>query len=160
MPYNEKPIIGAQIMPSHHLPKPNYPAVVMEKPSMESLDSAYVYSGQQPMSTREYDPTSTNPSSPFYAHPTTRTSFEQQKSESRTDIRIYEHDLESGSQVVVPMKKETANWPANIHKKDLCCQKRSLNPMKSLSRKQKLWTKVVIALIIVGAAVGLGIGIS
>ena len=147
-------------MPSHDLLKPNYPSVVTEKPSMESFDSTYVLSTQPPTATSEYDPTSTNPCSAFYSHPTTRTSFEQHKSESRTDVRIYEHDLESGSQVIVPMKKEAQNWPANISKKDLCCQKRSLNPMRNLSRKQKLWTKVAIALIIVGAAVGLGIGIS
>lgn len=129
---------------------------------MESLDSTYGLStiNQPPTSTSEYDPTSRNPCSPFYSHPTTRTSFEQQKSESRTDIRIYEHDLESGSQVVVPMKKESVGWPQNIRRKDLCCQKRSLNPMRTLSKKQKLWTKVVIILFIVGAAVGLGIGIS
>ena len=159
---NEKPTIGAQIMPSHDLPKPNYPAVVLEKPSMESLDSTYALSAsnQPPTYTGEYDPTSSNPCSAFYSHPTTRTSFERQKSESRTDIRIYEHDLESGSQVVVPTKKETVGWPQNIGKKDLCCQKKSLNPMKKLSKKQKLWTKVAIILFIVGAAVGLGIGIS
>ena len=162
MTYNEKPTIGAQIMPSYNLPKPNYPAAILEKPSLESLDSAYVLStaNQPSTSSDEYDPTSTNPCSAFYSHPTTRTSFEQQKSESKTDIRIYEHDLESGSQVVVPTKKEGKAWPESIRKKDLCSEKRSLNPMRKLSKKQKLWTKVVIALFIVGAAVGLGIGIS
>ena len=129
---------------------------------MESLDSSYALmaSNQFLASKAEYDPTSTNPCSPFYAHPTTRTSFEQQKNESRINIRIYEHDLESGSQVVVPMKREKNAWPKTVREKDLCCQKRSLNPMRRLSKKQKMWVKVVIALVIIGAAVGLGIGIA
>lgn len=34
------------------------------------------------------------------------------------------------------------------------------NPMRKLNKRQKLWAKLLIALLIVGAAVGLGIGIS
>ncbi|CAF9906172.1 MAG: hypothetical protein HETSPECPRED_006090 [Heterodermia speciosa] len=162
MTYSEKSSIGATILPSSELPKPNYPAVILEKPSMESLDSSYAVSAANhlPASKEEYDPTSTNPCSPFYSHPTTRTSFEQQKTESKTNIRIYEHDLESGSQVVVPMKRESKASVEKIGKKDLCCPRRSFNPMRRLSKKQKLWIKLVIALAIVGAAVGLGLGIA
>ena len=80
--------------------------------------------------------------------------------ESKTNIRIYEHDLESGSQVVVPTTTESRVWQERVGKRDLCCQKRSRNPMKRLSKKQALWVKVLIGLVIVGAAVGLGIGIA
>ena len=162
MMYNQKPSIGATVLSSGDLPKPSYPPVILEKPSMESLDSSYVMStnDQIPASKEEYDPTSTNPCSPFYSHHTTRTSLEQQMTESKTNIRIYEHDLESGSQVVVPMRKESKVWPQTIGKRDLCCQKRSRNPMNRLSKKQALWVKVLIGLVIVGAAVGLGIGIA
>ena len=149
-------------MPSNNLPKPSYPATVLEKPSMESLDSSYAMSpeSQIPASKEEYDPTSRNPCSPFYSHPTTRTSFEQQKNESMTNIRIYEHDLEAGSHVVIPTKKERKASSESIVKKDLCCQKRSRNPMMRLSKRQRLWVKILIAFIVVGAAVGLGIGIA
>ena len=159
---SEKPLVGATILPSSDLPKPNYPAVILEKPSMESLDSSFAMSAanQLPASKEEYDPTSTNPCSAFYSHPTTRTSFEQQKNESKTNIRIYEHDLESGSQVVVPMKRESKASVERIGKKDLCCPRRSINPMRRLSKKQRIWIKLVIALIVVGAAVGLGLGIA
>ena len=162
MTYGEKSFVGATILPSSGLPKPNYPAVILEKPSMESLDSSYAMSAANhlPASKEEYDPTSTNPCSAFYSHPTTRTSFEQQKTESKTKIRIYEHDLESGSQVVVPMKRESKASVEKVGKKDLCCQRRSFNPMQRLSQKQRMWVKLAIALVIVGAAVGLGLGIA
>ena len=162
MTYSEKSSVGATILPSSDLPKPSYPAVILEKPSLESLDSSYAMSAanHMPASKEEYDPTSTNPCSAFYSHPTTRTSFEQQKTESKTNIRIYEHDLESGSQVVVPMKRESKALVEKIGKKDLCCQRRSFNPMRRLSKKPKIWVKMIIALIIIGAAVGLGLGIA
>ncbi len=32
--------------------------------------------------------------------------------------------------------------------------------MRKLNKRQKLWAKIIIALLIVGAAVGIGIGIS
>ena len=162
MTYSEKSSVGATILPSSDLPKPSYPAVILEKPSLESLDSSYAMSAanHMPASKEEYDPTSTNPCSAFYSHPTTRTSFEQQKTESKTNIRIYEHDLESGSQVVVPMKRESKALVEKIGKKDLCCQRRSFNPMRRLSKKQKIWVKMIIALVIIGAAVGLGLGIA
>ena len=162
MAYSRNSLVGAAILPSSDLPKPNYPAVILEKPSMESLDSSYAMSAANhlPASKEEYDPISTNPCSAFYSHPTTRTSFEQQKTESKTKIRIYEHDIESGSQVVVPMKSESKASVEKIGKKDLCCQRRSFNPMQRLSKKQKIWVKLLIALVIIGAAVGLGLGIA
>ena len=162
MTLNEKTTVGAQIMRTDDLQKPSYPAAVLEKPSMESLDSTYRMASlnQMPMCKDEYDPTSANPCSPFYSHPTTRTSFEQQKSESKTHFQVYEHDLESGSQVVVSSKHERKPSLGNVTKRDLCYQKRSLNPLKNKSRRQRLWIKIIIAILIVGAAVGLGIGIS
>ncbi|MCJ1339084.1 hypothetical protein MMC09_004373 [Bachmanniomyces sp. S44760] len=107
-----------------------------------------------------------NPCSPFYSHPTTRTSFEQAKSESKVNLKHYP-DLESGrtshenggmdSHIIVS-SKPCRVWPGMQSQTQLC--KKSASPWKNLSMKQRLWIKVLIALIIVGAAVGIGVGVS
>lgn len=158
--------IGAEILSTNHLPKPAY--TFREKPSIDSLDSSYASpAAEQGSAARdEYDPTSTHPFSPFYSYPTTRTSFEQRKSESKVNIAIYQHDLESGSRVAQSVDgprctPQNTVWPANSSKKSLCCQKqRSCRAFRDLSKKQKLLLKMLIAFFVIGAAVGLGIGIA
>ncbi|MCJ1306447.1 hypothetical protein MMC25_000089 [Agyrium rufum] len=147
-------------------------------------------SGPPTPSNEEYDPTSTHPFSAFYSHPTTRTSFEQLKSTSRTAI-ISEKDLENGlynpstndlsrehalpstsSSVPSSMyKAPTSNhntkpctvWPGP---KQLMQRSREMqrarvcHPLRNLTQKQRLWAKILIALIIIGAAVAIGVGIS
>ena len=121
---------------------------------------------QCPTPMEEYDPTSTHPCSPFYSHPTTRTSLDQLRCS-----KVYDTDLESGSKRFsieptttgnTPMKECTV-WPGQETIKqrtqDLR-QSRRCRPFRGLTRKQRIWTKAVIALVIVGAAVGVGVGIS
>lgn len=167
---NEKDY-GLEILPS---PEPS-PATTPSRPQLTaphpSMDSAMVFDCPTP--TEDYDPTSTHPFSPFYSHPTTRTSLEQLKncSTSNVAIKVYETDLESGSRTRFSMEPPSSImtkgrckvWPdrhqlvqQSIAKK----QSRGCYPWSKLSKKQKMWVKILTALCIVGAAVGIGIGVS
>ncbi|KZF24765.1 hypothetical protein L228DRAFT_103777 [Xylona heveae TC161] len=105
-----------------------------------------------------------NPFSAFYCHPTTRCSFEQQRSESKLVLAHY--DLEA--QPSLPpsperQPKECTMWPGRQTIKDrakLEKKKREFRLFRKLSKKQIIWIKVVIALFIIALAVGLGLGIS
>ena len=168
MSLNEKPTIGAEVVKSQTQTKPTY--LGLEKPSLDNTSAQSLAStADQPRTpTEEYDPTSSHPFSAFYSHPTTRTSLEQHQSESKVNIKIYEQDLEVGSRIVassdIPRtKKDCTVWPGRhqlLEKRMKMEKNRECNPMRNLSKKQKLWIKILIAMVIVGAAVGLGIGIS
>lgn len=144
-----------------NLPKPDHSSLA--KPAVDSLDSSYADGNF--VNTNSHEETSKHPFSPFYSYPTTRTSFEQQKSESKINITVYQHDLESGSRVTQSVEaprttQAQAAWPGKSQNRSLCCQKKSHNPLKRLSKKQKLLVEILIALVVVGAVVGLCIGIA
>lgn len=160
---NEKPINGT------HLAQPNPSSLLtLPKPSLDnaSSTSSLAPTCEQATPTEEYDPTSQHPFSAFYSHPTTRTSLEQHKSESKDHIKVYEQDLEAGSQTFsssdVPRPSKGYGNPGKSKgTKNLCMQKaKGWSPVRNLSKTQALLVKILIALIIVGAAVGIGIGIS
>ena len=89
-------------------------------------------------------------------------------SESKTNLRVYEHDLEAGAPSLHSIRttrprKECTVWPGKhqLLEKSLAVKKsKGCSPFRNLDRKQKLWAKIIIALIIVGAAVGIGVGVS
>lgn len=147
--------------------KPNYinlspPAFTMDNSSSTSLSP----SCDPPMTpTEEYNSRSSHPFSAFYLHPTTRTSFEQHKSESKVHIRAQEQDLEAASSTL-PSSEVTQDsevWPGKQQlKKRALMMKRSrrCGPLSGLTQRQKFWVKLLIALAVIGAAVGIGIGIS
>ena len=178
-------------------PQPTYnPSIAppFSKPSLESMATTV----HQTASTqdipihqeeKDYDPTSTDPFSAFYSHPTTRTSLEQAKSESKIHIKIYEHDLEAGSRVTTQshhtlqdlttiastttpprqqgLKKQCTMWPAHSQlqrKKNNVSGtirgSRACAPYRGLTKKQRLVLQIILAILVVGAATGLGIGIS
>ena len=149
---------------------PERPRLTLQSASFGASSQNLIHSASQiPTPTEEYDPNSTHPFSPFYSHPTTRTSFEQHKSESKVNIKIYEKDLEAGTprvrQSVEPSRSnvDCTIWPGThqLLEKSIATKKsRSYSPFRALSRKQKLCVKLFIAFIIVGAAVGIGIGVS
>ncbi|KAI9834848.1 MAG: hypothetical protein M1819_002756 [Sarea resinae] len=108
----------------------------------------------------EYDPKSA-----FYCHPTTRYSFEQQKSESKTTLAMYNEDLERGPSAFRSTDRlaEHSVWPtmhALKSKASLEKKKRGCAPLRRLDFKQKLAVKILIALVIVGGAVAIGFGVS
>jgi len=126
----------------------------------------------------DYDPTSSHPFSPFYSHPTTRTSLDIAQC-SKTNLQLYEHDLETGSRLTQASTHGLASthnlhdtekvnetvWPgtkqlvkrrkARQANESCCC-----GPWLRLSKKQRLWIQIVVALLLVGAVTGLGVGIT
>ena len=171
MTYDEKNIVGAEVV---HLQPPN-PSHNNSLTKIESISNSTLYpSSEYDAASREdYPPTSDHPFSPFYSHPTTRTSLEQKKSESRVRFQLYEHDLESGSRVTQFTQKEPAQhchtddavWPCDKFRKQheaMLKSKRhnSCSPFNRLSKKQRFWVKILLAIVVIGAITGLGVGIT
>jgi dihydrodipicolinate synthase/N-acetylneuraminate lyase len=130
---------------------------------------------------KEMDIDSSNPYSAFYKHPDARRSFDSAgapQSKTHLEISTYERDLEAG----VPLSaattqqlpkvsvdgrvkevKECTMWPSRqavLDKRRDHKRKKGCNLFQGLTTKQRLWIKIIIALLVVGAAVGLGVGIS
>ena len=165
MSIGEKSPFGAQVV-GHD---PNLPHAPLT--TVDSVGSSFGPAVEQhPTSKEDYNPTSQHPFSAFYSHPRTRTSFEQANSESKTHIRIYQHDLETGSRLTQATesystpKKDCRVWPnsGQAQKEHLAmqCKKQGCSPFSRLSNKQKFWLKIIIGLVLVGAIVGLSVGIS
>lgn len=163
---NEKSPFETHVVPTDAPPVTN---LLVPTPSIDNASSTSLApTCEQATPMEEYDPTSQHPFSAFYSHPTTRTSFEQQKSESSHQIKIYEQDLEAGSQTfsqsdVPQMTQGSAGDSGKKPRgtRNLCKRaERSRNPFRNMSKPQKLMTQILVALIVVGAAVGIGIGIS
>ncbi|KAI9880272.1 MAG: hypothetical protein M1830_004391 [Pleopsidium flavum] len=168
MSFNEKPTVGAEMVKPYPTTS-SHPQLTVDRASDDTISSPTLTqaASQCPTLNEEYDPTSNHPFSAFYCHPTTRTSFEQLKNESKTHIQVYEMDLEAAhsrkSLAQSREPKECSVWPGrNTLKKQslLACKGNRWNPMRKLNKRQKLWAKILIALVIVGAAVGIGVGIS
>ncbi len=169
MSLNEKPIFGAHVVEADDGHRPH----INLSPPKSSLDNTSSTSltptcEQTPTATEEYNPASSHPFSAFYLHPTTRTSFEQHKSESKVHIGVHEQDLEAASSTfrsseVTRSTQDSEVWPCKQQtKKRYLIIKRSsgCSPLRGLTGRQRFWVKVVIAVLVVGAAVGIGIGIS
>ncbi|KAK2767542.1 hypothetical protein FQN54_003700 [Arachnomyces sp. PD_36] len=108
----------------------------------------------------EFDPSlDAKPYSPFYRHPTTRTSLEQLKSETKFG-RGCSQDLEAGTRI-----RMSGDMAANCHRLSGWNQKkptkhRALNCLRGLTKGQRLAVKLIIAVVVVGGMVGIGLGIS
>ena len=166
MSYNEKQAVGAEVV---YLQPPPNPSHSNSLTKTESLSNSTLYPPSEfdAASRDDYTPSSDHPFSPFYSHPTTRTSLEQKKSESRVRFQLYEHDLESGSRMTQNTQCEPAQydtvWPCGSKQQKAMAKSKnynSHNPFKRMSMKQQFWVKVLIAIIVIGAITGLGIGIT
>ena len=161
-------VFGAEVIHHGPLSKSHILSLTSERPSMETLASAFTTPAtEHPSMPKTYDPTSSNPCSAFYSHPTTRTSFEQQKSESKVNIQVYQHDLESGSRVAQSTyasgTEKSPVWPCRsqlLRQESEMRRSRSCGPFKDMSKKQKLITQILLALLVIGAGFGLGIGVA
>ncbi|KAF2740399.1 hypothetical protein EJ04DRAFT_210127 [Polyplosphaeria fusca] len=121
----------------------------------------------------------TNPFSAFYKHPDASRERHSQEdanlaSKTHLDVVVGERDLEAGLPLstattqqpkvsVDGRVKECTMWPSRqavLDQKKKNRRSRGCNLFRNLNSKQRLWAKVIIALIIVAAAVGLGVGIS
>ncbi|KAI9724521.1 MAG: hypothetical protein M1812_000589 [Candelaria pacifica] len=172
MSFGEKSPVGAEVIRTSNTDA-TAPRVseYLEPPNMKSLGTLQTItdvsstetlspSTSQCLPSKEhYDPISPCPSSAFYCHPPTRTSFEQRKNESKAIIEVYDVDMEAGT----PAKKKTVGGRIkDCKKKSSLCTKtqRRWNPMRNLTKKQKLWVQLLVALVIIATAVGIGVGIS
>ena len=161
-------VFGAEVIHHGPLSKSHISTLASEKPSMESLSSAFATPAtEHPPMPNTYDPVSSNPCSAFYSHPTTRTSFEQRKSESKVNIQVYHHDLESGARVAHSMyasgNEKNPVWPCKsqlLRQESEMRRSRTCGPFKSMTKKQKLITQILLALLVIGAVFGLGIGVA
>ncbi|KAF2112462.1 hypothetical protein BDV96DRAFT_163112 [Lophiotrema nucula] len=170
MAANNEPIIFGATIVDPAKPQP----ALRSPPSNESDLSAPLTEKDMPVNT-------SNPFSAFYKHPEAsrerqdRISAEgTQPTKSHLDVGVYERDLEAGLPLstattqnpkvsVDGRVKECTMWPsrqAMMDKKKMSKRARGCHLLRNLSPKQRLWVKIVIAMIIVAAAVGLGVGIS
>lgn len=119
---------------------------------------------------------SANPYSAFYKHPEARRSMDNTlASKTHLEVTTYERNLEAG----VPLStastqqlpkvsvdgrvKECTMWPSRqavLDQRKTYERTRGCNLFRNLTNKQRLWCKLVIALFVIAAAVGLGVGIS
>ncbi|MCJ1353644.1 MAG: hypothetical protein MMC33_003631 [Icmadophila ericetorum] len=178
MVFDEKEVIGAQVISANTstTSTPEKSRLLLPQTTNCNMSSQSLVSGGSSVTSpsQEHDhpsPGYTNPCSAFYSHPTTRTSFEQLKIESKTHIEIYEKDLELGTTpmrvstepINSPRNKDCSVWPGQerlLQQHLATKRKRGCHPMRNLSKQQKLFVKLVIAVLIVGGAIGIGIGIS
>ncbi len=127
---------------------------------------------------KEWAADPSNPYSAFYKHPEARRSMDAGDVHSKThlDIHTTERDVEAGKPLspattqqqtpkvsVDGRLKECTMWPSRqaiMDQRKTAKRHRGCAAFHNLTRKQRLWVKIVIALLIVAAAVGLGVGIS
>jgi hypothetical protein len=151
--------------------------------TIEDVDSTHSLSPTHSTRNEKSLERETSPFSPFYNPAPTRYSLEAQKSESKQNITTYDTDVEA---CLTPQKTEAtcgrASLLKNKSRSDMDCtvwpgqkalkqKKKAMRKQKGkhlmccgwmagLDRKTKIWVKVLIALLVIGAAVGVGVGIS
>lgn len=127
---------------------------------------------------------SKNPFSPFYDHAEATTTLSLQQPPiskqntklSKASTKVYDSDLEAGwdeskadfldKAVTKTKTKDCTVWPGQKTLKNakraekLQRRGQCYNPMRGLEARTKLLLKILIAAVIVGAAVGMGLGIS
>ncbi|KAI9842300.1 MAG: hypothetical protein M1838_003183 [Thelocarpon superellum] len=148
----------------------DFPALLAQPPITSDVDSA---KGLTPTTSAHSDfhedSKNTCPTSAFYCHPTTRYSFDVQKTEKRPIVDVYRVDLENLDHGKPTPKRAGSEEPCTVWpshrlsgKVDGVNRKAygGWNPWKRLSKTQKIWTKILILCIIIGAAIGIGVGIS
>ena len=163
---------GASVLPTPTTPTTPRIHVIHEKPSTDTLANAST-GCRTPM--EEYDPTSSHPCSPFYSPAATRCSIDYLKPSSAVALNVSTADLEAGhidrlrqsiedpNAIHITPSKECSQWPGQAalgRKKKELKRERVCTPLRNLNRTQRLWAKIIIAMVIVGAATGIGIGVS
>lgn len=135
--------------------------------TIQDVDSQYSIS---PITTRQLLSDASNPFSPFYDHseaPTTL-SLPVDPPISKATTRVYDSDLEAGfvdaDKKMSSSTKDCTVWPGQQTLRDAKKREKRRgecwNPMRGLDKKARLILKLLIAAVIVGAAVGIGLGIS
>ncbi|CAA9962199.1 hypothetical protein PTMSG1_05576 [Pyrenophora teres f. maculata] len=181
MAANEKhePVtFGATVQRS---PSPITPSVLQPLRSPPSNDSTMSSAtADAETAKKEWAADPSNPYSAFYKHPealreTRQSLVDGMHNGKHLAVAVHDHDLEGGvplsvastqqqsKQSVDGRVKECTMWPtrqAVLDKRKSYKRKRGCAFFRNLTSKQRLWAKIVIALLVVAAAVGLGVGIS
>ncbi|RHZ65159.1 uncharacterized protein CDV56_101631 [Aspergillus thermomutatus] len=116
---------------------------------------------ESPKSPEDYDPcVNAKPYSPFYRHATASFALEQAKSQSKKPNCNLDgmHDLESAPSPS-PYKQSVdvqSSRTSNLWTK----KRRRCNWMQSLTKKQKLAVKAIIAIVTLGSMVAIALGIT
>jgi hypothetical protein len=158
----EKTTFGAVIVErssSPVAPKTPQPQSLRLQPSKETARDSPL-TPRSAISTPGNEPQ--NPFSAFYTH---------SQAATETDLKpppMYKHDVESHVHLAstksnVETTKDCTMWPSRATLKQRAIQEKtakSWNPLCRLTKKQKFAAHIVIALVIIGAAVGIGVGVS
>lgn len=153
-----QPIVGATIIhESSKTPRQNghlraeSQNALTASPTITSLAEA----------TGEFDPhVGAKPCSPFYSHDANNNSLEFLKNESTITAQRYgSNDLESGPPST-PQKRSLEVQGRCQQSKLWIQKKRKCDCMSSLTKRQRLYVKLVLALFIVGAMIGIAMGIT
>ncbi|KAI4208111.1 MAG: hypothetical protein LQ348_000359 [Seirophora lacunosa] len=148
--------------PFMRVPTTNVSAI---NPSTDSLATPPHTAHQQ---AETYDPTSTDPFSPFYSHAhASESSRRLQQHSSALSQQDDHHDPEKGGFTAAAVS-ETNGGPNHKSSDDtaqpslLCrCQaKRTRGSWRNMSKKQRIAVRVLVALLFIGAVTGLGLGVS
>lgn len=151
-------------------------APLRPQPSTDSNMSAATATAD--VAKKEWAADPSNPYSAFYVHSDARRSLDATASQSKLHLDVRINDLETASSAGVPLSvastqqpklsvdgrvKECTMWPSRqavLDKRKSYQRKRGAAFFRNLTNKQRIWAKVIIALLVVAAAVGLGVGIS
>ncbi|KAH6612516.1 hypothetical protein C7974DRAFT_79725 [Boeremia exigua] len=176
--YEKEPVtFGATIESKPAAPK----STSSPAPPAPSSNASTMTTATADATAKEMDIDSSNPYSAFYKHPDARRSLDNAsapQSKVHLDINTFERDLEAGAPLSaattqqlpkvsvdgrVREVKECTMWPSRqavLEKRKDHKRKKGCNLFQGLTSKQRLWIKIIIALLVIGAAVGLGVGIS
>jgi hypothetical protein len=149
--------------------------------TIEDTDSSHSLTPTHTLHEKASTDRETSPFSPFYNPTPTRYSLEAHKSESKQNINVisdpFDTDVEAclsqqkteaSSSKRQPMQKmESTVWPGQKQmkqKKKMMRKERGKHNLCSclagMPKKQQIWIKILIALLVIGAAIGIGIGVS
>jgi hypothetical protein len=148
--------------------------------TIEDVDSTHSLSPTQTSHNEKSLDHETSPFSPFYNTAPSRYSLEAQKSESKQNINVINSAYDTDVEALTPQptknaalfKSKSGNpectvWPGqNAMKMKKKAMRRERNKhnvcgcMAGLDKRTRIWIKVVIALLVIGTAVGVGVGVS
>ncbi|KAL5121946.1 hypothetical protein ACEQ8H_000162 [Pleosporales sp. CAS-2024a] len=159
-------------------PQPSEPQA-QQQPALRSpasTDSARSMTSAE-LAQKEMAVDSSNPYSAFYKHPEARRSLDATTA-PQTKAHLTVHPVERDAEAGLPLStattqqpklsvdgrvKECTMWPSRqtvLEQRKTYRRSRGCNLFKNLTGKQRLWAKILIALVVVAAAVGLGVGIT
>lgn len=149
--------------------------------TIEDVDSTHSLSPTQTSHNEKSLERETSPLSPFYNPAPTRYSLEAQKSESKQNINVINANYDTDIEALTPhqtksnvglFKSKSGNpectvWPGQnamrMKKKAMRREKGKYmlcGCMASLDKRTRIWIKALIALLVIGTAVGVGVGVS